>query len=128
MCVRATVLVCVCAPVRACQCECLIACVRLRTYLCAFVCPRMRSRARVWAERTAVAPVIELPPWNVTFPPSMYTVPPSRCAHHPGLLRAAPATTAVVREPAPSHLYARAGDRRAVEHERALGHVHRPSV
>jgi hypothetical protein len=33
-----------------------------------------------------------------------------------------------VREPERSHICARAGDRRAVEHERALGHEHRPSV
>jgi hypothetical protein len=97
-------------------------------YLSACVCPWMRSRACVGARRTASVRMIELPPWNVTVPPPMYTAPPSYCAHHPVRYGPPLITGAAAREPERSHICARVGDRRAVEHERALGHGRRPSV
>jgi len=129
---HASVFGCLHVPVSA-RASCVSVCVFVR--MCgrahALVClpGPAHARARLhWAKRTASVRVIELPLWNVTVPPPMYTAPPSRCAHHPVRCGLPSATAAAAREPERSHICDRAGDRRAVEHERALGHVHRPSV
>ena len=76
---------------------------------------------------TAVVFVIELPPLNVTVPSAMYTAPPFPfCTHHPSA-DGRPRPQVAVRELEGSRRCARVGDRHAVEHERALLHVHRPS-
>ena len=86
---------------------------------------------------------------NTSVPFSTYTAPPDPCTRaaaaeimypaEPGrrdrrpsaqttrLPRAATRQGGAVREPEGSRRCARVGDRHAVEHERALGHVHRPS-